>query len=204
MDKISYVIGTNITISFAYVIAKYPNDFFYDFATVVCCVLLVHRYITFWFNGWHMYLSDFCYFANFCVLYFINFAPKSSVLFIMSYCFGHGVLAVAVLAFRNSYVPHKIDMLTSVMIHAVPYVVTLHIKWYTIPAQLHLPIDQQRFAPVPIFETWSDSATYLFGYPILFYFFWVVIYYIIQFVITEKVLSLEYDSVFRTFLGNKA
>jgi len=89
-----------------------------------------------------MYLSDFCYIANFALLYFINFAPQCQWLFVTCYVFSNGALASAILAFRNSLVFHKIDMLMSLSIHAIPMTLTLHIRWETIPTQAELPLEE--------------------------------------------------------------
>ena len=94
-------------------------------------ILLIHRYYDYGTNGYHYYLADWCYFANFILLYYINFAYKSQTLQIMCYLFSQGALATAIVAFRNSMVYHKIDMLTSMAIHAVPLVLNHHILFVT-------------------------------------------------------------------------
>lgn len=75
MDKLAYCLGTNIVMMFSYIISKYPHTYIYDYATIVMTLFFIHRYYTFWYNGWHMYLADFCYFANFMMYGFIHFAP---------------------------------------------------------------------------------------------------------------------------------
>ena len=75
IDKAAYIIGTNIFVLFAYVIAKFPHTFCYDYTTFVMSLLFIYRYYEFYFNGYHMFLTDWCYIANFVLLYHINFAP---------------------------------------------------------------------------------------------------------------------------------
>ena len=127
------MLGTNIIVGFTYFLAKFPDTYIYPYTTFIMISLLSHRYYTFWVNDYHMYLVDFCYIANFCLLIYINFARDCQWLLVTSFVFGNGVLASAVLAFRNSLVYHKMDMLCSLAIHSVPMIITLHIKWYTIP-----------------------------------------------------------------------
>lgn len=103
--------------------------------------LLVRRLCTFGSQGYHMYLIDFCYVANIALLIYLNFSSKSSWLFVTCFVFANGPLAAAILAFRNSLVYHRVDMLTSLAIHAVPMTLTLHIRWDTIPNQMHLPLE---------------------------------------------------------------
>ena len=204
MDKAAYVFGTNMTMFFAYIIAKYPNTHIYTYSSVLVTVLLIHRYYTFWTNGWHMYLIDFCYMGNFVMLLYLNFFPKSQWLGMTAYLFSNGVLASGILAFRNSLVYHKIDFLTSLVTHSVPMVITFHIKWYTIPSQQHLPEEEQRFAPMPEITTWGDFGYYFFQVPLAVYFSWLFAYGIINFVCTSKVAGYTNDTVYRTFTTNPA
>ena len=48
IDKLTYVIGTNYVVLFAYMIAKWPDDYIYTYAAVCQFLLMLHRYITFW------------------------------------------------------------------------------------------------------------------------------------------------------------
>jgi hypothetical protein len=203
MDKLAYVYGTNIVVLFTYCLAKYPDDFFYTFATTVMLLMLVHRYYTFWFSGWHMYLVDSCYVANFLMLYYVWFAPKSQWMMTTCYVFGNGTLMTAILAFRNSLVYHKIDFLCSLMIHCFPMIVTLHIRWYTIPNQAHLPESEQRFGTLPDTSSLYDFTNYFFVMPLAVYFAWLAVYGVINFLCTDKVLDYTHDTVFRTFMTNK-
>mmetsp|Transcript_41744 Transcript_41744/g.54987 ORF Transcript_41744/g.54987 Transcript_41744/m.54987 type:complete len:127 (+) Transcript_41744:728-1108(+) len=123
-----------------------------------------------------MFLVDFCYFANFIVFGYINFAPRSDSLFITSFLFGNGTLAAGVMAFRNSFVPHKLAMMTSLALHAVPLLLMQHARWYTVLEQESLPIEEQRFAATPTFESWGDWFSSFYVMPLSIYFVWVVVY----------------------------
>ena len=134
MDKFSYILGSNLVITFAYMIAKYPHDLVYTFSTIVMLLLFLHRCYDFYQKGKKWYLIDFCYVANFLLYYYINFAPKSQWIFITNFLFANGTIAFGSFYFRNSLVYHKIDMLTSVALHNLPMILTVHIKYFTIPA----------------------------------------------------------------------
>ena len=138
----AYIFGANFAICFAYFIGKKPHDVVYVFATAVMTLLLAHRYYTYYHGGYKMYLIDFCYFANFALLYLINFAPKCQWLFVSCFVFSNGCLGSAIISFRNSLVFHKIDMLMSLSIHAIPMILTLHMRWETIPLQSELPLEE--------------------------------------------------------------
>ena len=134
MDKFSYILGSNLVIAFAYMIAKFPHDLVYTFSTIIMTFLFLHRCYDFYQKDKVWYLIDFCYVANFFLYYYINFAPKSQWIFITSFLFANGTIAFGSFYFRNSLVYHKIDMLTSVALHNLPMILTVHIKHFTIPA----------------------------------------------------------------------
>ena len=133
MDKLAYVFGTTILVAYSYLIGKYPHDVIYAYSSLLMLFLLCYRYYSYWSNGYFYYLYDFCYIANFCMLMLLNFAPKSQSLLITCFIFSNGPLAAAIAAFRNSLVYHKVDMLTSLAIHAVPMTLMTHIRWVTVP-----------------------------------------------------------------------
>ena len=67
---------------------------------------------------------------------------ESPGLFVSCFVFANGPLSLAIVAFRNSLVYHKIDYLTSLAIHAIPMTIMTHIRWYTILEQANLPKEQ--------------------------------------------------------------
>ena len=75
MDKFSYILGSNFAICFAYFLAKWPHTHIYTYCTITQALLMIHRYYTFWYLEWHMYLVDYCYFGNAILFYYINYAP---------------------------------------------------------------------------------------------------------------------------------
>ena len=141
MDKYAYFLGTNVIVFFAYLLAYSPHKHIYTYSTFIMALFLLHRYYTFWYKSWHFYLIDFCYFGNFLTFYYINFATTNKDLMVTAYLLGNGTLATGILAFRNSLVYHKMDFLCSLLVHGVPLIITLHIRWYTIPDQQGLPED---------------------------------------------------------------
>jgi len=70
--------------------------------------------------GWHYYMTDFCYYANTVILIFLNFFPKSDILFKIGFFYSNGSLAIAVGAFRNQMVFHKLDNISSLALHFYP------------------------------------------------------------------------------------
>ncbi len=132
-DKIGFVLGTLIIISFNYMIGRYPHDLFYYYYVALTLVMLVVRWAHYYSLGWHYYISDFCYYSNVLVILMLTVWPKNDRLIKMCFLFSEGAIAVSIKVFRNSLVFHKIDTLTSLFIHLFPMLVMYHVRWFTIP-----------------------------------------------------------------------
>jgi Protein of unknown function (DUF2838) len=140
-DKLGFVVGIFIIVSFSYMIGKYPNDLFYLYYLLLTILMLILRMAHYYTMGWHYYIADFCYYANFLILWLLYFNPHSAQLVKICFLFSHGALGFSIWLFRNSLVLHKIDTLTSLGIHLLPVLITYHIRWFTIPEQSNLPED---------------------------------------------------------------
>jgi len=156
-DKLAYVIGTFMIVFYSYFMGRYPNTHFYTFCVVVLILLIASRYAHYYLRGWHYYCTDFCYFANFALIATLVYCPQNEAMVRMCYLFSQGALSAAVVAFRNSLVYHKIDMLTSLAIHVVPMTLCWNLRWNTIPDQQALPKEERYFADLtPLAElTWT-------------------------------------------------
>lgn len=140
-DKIGFVLGTLIIMSFSFMLGRFPHDHFYPYYVALTIVMLIVRYAHYYSLGWHYYISDFCYYANLLILILLTFFSKNDKLIKMCFLFSEGAIAVSIKLFRNSLVFHKIDTLTSLFIHLFPMLVMYHIRWFTIPEQAGLPED---------------------------------------------------------------
>jgi hypothetical protein len=76
-DKLGFMIGTFVLVSFSYLIGKYPHDFFYTYYCVLVPVMIFLRICHYYSQGWHYYITDFCYYANTLVLYLVYYAPQN-------------------------------------------------------------------------------------------------------------------------------
>ena len=141
-DKMAYVFGTLIIIAFSFSLGRWPNTLVFPYAITMLSYLLVRRYTTYLMSPYYMYLIDFCYIANFCMIYLLLFDPKNERLFIAIYLFANGPLAFAIAAFRNSLVYHSMEFLSSLAIHAGPMVLMSSARWYTIEVQRGMPPEE--------------------------------------------------------------
>lgn len=72
-DKLGFVLGTCCIISYSYMVGKYPHDHFYTYYVILTLIMLALRVAHYWHMGWHYYITDFCYYVNFLILYVIMF-----------------------------------------------------------------------------------------------------------------------------------
>jgi len=86
-DKLAFVFGTMMIIAYSFMIGRYPHDMIYPFVTGLLLFLIATRYVHYFIEGWHFYCTDFCYFANFSILLYINFFPENEALFRLCYLF---------------------------------------------------------------------------------------------------------------------
>ena len=120
LDKILFVIGVLLLIMTTYMVGRYPNDNYYTFHCVAVISLVIFRFYNYKSKGWHYYLFDFCYFANTLMLIFLLGLPKNDILFKVFFIYANGPFGLAIPAFKNSMIFHKIDNLISCAIHLIP------------------------------------------------------------------------------------
>ena len=94
---------------------------------------------------WHYYLFDFCYFANTLIIYYLLFNPGNDILFKVFFVYANGPFGLAIPAFKNSMIFHKIDNLISLAIHIIPQVTSWNLRWNTLPHESMLPEKERYF-----------------------------------------------------------
>ena len=201
-DKLSFVLGVFLCGTFAYMIGRWPNDFFYKFYLVLVPIMCLIRFIDYKPKGWHYFLIDFCYYAGAIVLMFIGFYPKSPVFYRLAFMYANGSLATSTAAFSNALIFHKFDNLISLITHPVPLVCMWNVKQITMYEQKDLPESERYFINHPYDESFfSKEALYLnFVVPYGVYFLWAIAYYFINFHFkTKKIEERDYKTLFRYF-----
>lgn len=199
-DKLGFVIGTLILVSFSYMIGKYPNDHFYTYYLYVTLFMLAMRVAHYRLQGWHYYISDFCYYANLLILYLITYDSHNAQLVKICFLYANGDLSFAVWFFRGSLVLHKPDILTNLGIHLLPMMIMYHIRWFTIPDQLHLPEAEKRFVDLPADATWASYLWTMLVMPIVVYFFWSANYSLLNFKLAKARIERKgRDNLYKLF-----
>lgn len=129
IDKISFIFGVLLLIATTFLLGRYPNTHYYSFHVVTITALVIFRLYNYKKKRWHYYLFDFCYFANSIIMYFLLFDPKNEILFKVFFVYANGPFGIAIAAFKNSLIFHKIDNLTSIAIHIIPLVTAWNLRW---------------------------------------------------------------------------
>lgn len=108
-----YLILSNFTLG--RVPCLYP-----DVYTASAIFLLTMRFILYRLTKNHYFLIEFCYYGNVLTMAYIWFFRDSALLYYAAFAFSHGSLLVSVILFRNSLVPHSVDLITSHFVHMAP------------------------------------------------------------------------------------
>ena len=75
------------------------------------------------------FLTDFCYFSNIALMVFLLGDPKNETLFKMVYVQANGPLLISIYVFRTTLTIHRPDAITGVLVHVIPSLTTLLIRW---------------------------------------------------------------------------
>ena len=120
VDKVSFIMGVLLLIFNTYILGRYPHRTYYVFHCLTVVALVAIRFYNYRSKGWHYYLFDFCYFANTLILLYLTIFPKNDILFKVFFVYANGPFGLAIPAFKNSMIFHKLDNLISLTIHIVP------------------------------------------------------------------------------------
>lgn len=191
--KITFIIGVLMVIFQSFFLGRYPNTFYYTFHTIVLSLLVLGKWIYYKSQGWHYFMTDFCYASNSLLLVYLNFYPKCDELFKVCFFYSNGALAVSVGAFRNQMVFHNYDNMSSLALHIFPIIVMWNLRWNTMPYEETLTESERHFLSI---DTSFDFNKF-FIYPMGCYFIWVSIYFVINFVVAAKrIRDRNYDNLF--------
>jgi hypothetical protein len=140
------MLGVYLFAGFAYVLGRYPNDFFYKFYVCLVPIMVFIRWIEYKPKGWHYFLVDFCYYGGAVVLLFVSLYPKSKLMYRLAFLYANGALAVATAAFSNALIFHKLQNLICLTTHPVPLVCMWNIRQVTQYYERDLPEEKRTFA----------------------------------------------------------
>lgn len=145
-DEITYVFGVSNMVFSAFIIGKAPH-LYWIWHAIKNTVLLLDRLYKYTKKHEQLYLLEFCYICNyitflytfFCLLrfhfpgltsYLSVFSIYEARLFQVLFAWSVGVLASAIVLFRNSIVFHSADHTTILAVHISPNLALYGMKWY--------------------------------------------------------------------------
>jgi uncharacterized membrane protein YjfL (UPF0719 family) len=195
-QKVLFICGVfNILIS-GYIIGGYPQYFHYWY-TGQLLYLLPIRYYTFHRRGFDFFLADLCYVVNILCMCTIWLFPRSTRLFIGTYCLAFGNNAISITMWSSLLVFNSLDKVTSVFIHVMPCV-ALHCLVHLMPPDLQ----QERFPAIWTIKMLApslrvqDSLLALTVWSTVPYFIWQLSYYFMITVRQREQITAGYPTSF--------
>jgi len=71
-DKLTFMFGVMTTIFQAWYLGRFPHAFYYDYHSVKISIFLFGKWMYYKRQGWHYYMTDFCYYANMLLIIFLQ------------------------------------------------------------------------------------------------------------------------------------
>lgn len=155
---------------------------FYQYHSFKALLLIGLRAIWYRWMGDHYFLFDLCYVCNGLLILYLWVFPDSEWL-CQAVCGFFGLLLISIPLFRNSFVPHSLDRITSVQIHLSPAIQMYVLLWH------HRGAPQQDFAVPASLSVLPSLCCYAT---------WVTIYVLDQFFISRKYIEKKgYSTLFQ-------
>lgn len=203
-DRVVFIATVWTLMAFAFFLGRYPETYYFNFVNIFSVSLLIFRFVHYGTNGYHMFLTDFCYVCNLAILYYINFAPKDLAMFKICFVLALGPCTASQIAFMDKLVLHKHEYLTNLCVHFLPMVTMAHIRWNVIPLQeatIADPADRRFVDTIPVdYESWSNLFGDLSLCALPLYVAWNVTYGFACFVLAgKKVSTFEWPSLYQYF-----
>lgn len=168
-DKLVFM-STCMNVGFgSFLLGRYPCYFYYYYM-LYALTLIPLRFVNYRLQNWHYFMLDFCYYANFTTISYLYLYPQNELLFNIASAFSFGPLLIAVPLFTNSFVPHSIDKITSLVIHILP----------------GLALWGLQTGECPGFNMKVYALTDFYLYASASYFVWLFVYYLIIFGLTYE------------------
>lgn len=190
-DKVTFIVSVSLLCIYCYTYGAYPNDFHYDFFSVLVPILILIRFVYYYQSGNHYFLLDWCYFGTLAALLAVNTFSHREDALRAAFLYSNGALAFAVASFRNSLVFHRIDYSVSLAIHAMPMLTMVQVRWWSMKYEADLPMDQRRFAQFNHDIDWPAYIDLMIIKPYKGYFLWLATYGFVNFVVRRDTIEKQ-------------
>ena len=132
VDKALFTLGVGWVVATEYVVLARPEHFGAWYVASLA-PLLAHRVVTYRRRRWAYFCLDFCYALNaLCMGLAVAALAGGRArgrLFALAFALANGPLLSAILVWRNSFIFHSLDHVTSTALHALPPMWTYAVRW---------------------------------------------------------------------------
>ena len=186
LQKVQFVFFSCMWITLVYLLINHPKTYFLQFISVIlpCQMLFRHLFFFTYSRVEIFFLTDFCYWGGYCLVYWINKNSTDEEMFRVLYVLGNGTLGISMYVFGNRFVLNFHDTMAAYAVHCYPMLVTLLVRWYIIPAEASLPPEERVFCTITDegILSWHFLKT-MFLNNMKMYAIWAVFYVITNFII---------------------
>ena len=115
-DKIAFTFGILNICLIQYFLLNESDEFWLWYSGMMP-VLMIIRWVNYTESGYQYFMLDFCYFTLVCTFIMMYVIRESASFFRMVFIFANGPLMIAIPAWRNSFVFHDYEKMTSCYLH---------------------------------------------------------------------------------------
>lgn len=128
-DSLTYTFFLLALLLNAFLFSYSPTGYMLDFNFYLYAFLYGMRVVRFlkFRNGW--FLIDWCYMGNWVSFGLVYYDRYNATAFCVGYYFAVSVLGLSLITFKNGYIFHSIDHITSLFIHHTGLVVMTAMRW---------------------------------------------------------------------------
>ena len=173
-------------------------------------VAMIYRFIDWKKSHFHYFMTEFCYFANLCVLsyfvmtrygYFDEDPELGNWFFRLAFTIANGPLALAAFTLGDKLVFHDIQYAISLIIHLSPAMLTWSFRWNSIGQLAEPNADLASFA---LSKLWTDGVRNL-ATAIPVYLAWFVWYIIVVMIFLRRRIAEKKNVTMYSYLtGGKS
>ena len=175
IDKLYFTFGV-LNIAFTqYFLFNQTEHFWIWYAAMMPFLMLVRRW-NFKKLGWQYFMLDFCYFTLWSTFIMLFLVRQNAMYFKVIFMYANGPLTFAIILWRNSFVFHDYEKMTSVYLHLYPCLLTYALRW---PERTS---SEYAFTQQPL--NWGDFGAACVGYIV-----WQTLYYVKTEVIDKEKLD---------------
>ena len=120
---------TTVTFFFLFFLLGQSLNYYLIGILILYIFLMIYRFIRFWIKHSLMYMLDFIYFGNICMILFLLFYRNDLNLFLNVFSCSSGVIALTVIIDNNNIELGDSDFMLSTFLDCIPILSCWAIRW---------------------------------------------------------------------------